>query len=137
VDLASKMGDLLDNLYAAFETGETENWEHGLAPDAVVIGTDDVEWWQGGDDVLPILRAQVAEMHEAGVRIRRGQSLIAATADTVWAADRPIMMLADGTEVQLRLTAVATPHNDRLLVRQLHFSIGVPNEEVLSEPLTV
>ncbi|HET9873482.1 MAG TPA: hypothetical protein VFP89_12930 [Propionibacteriaceae bacterium] len=32
MDLASKMGDLLDSLCAAFETGETENWEHGLSP---------------------------------------------------------------------------------------------------------
>jgi ketosteroid isomerase-like protein len=49
VDLASEMRQLLAKLYAAFDTGDTADWEQGLAPDVLVIGTDEAEWWQGKD----------------------------------------------------------------------------------------
>jgi len=54
------MRQLLANLYAAFATGDTADWEKGLAPDALVIGTDAAEWWEGKDRILPVLRAQMA-----------------------------------------------------------------------------
>jgi hypothetical protein len=131
------MRRLLADLYAAFATGDTAEWEKGLALDALVIGTDDVEWWQGRDRVLPVIRAQTAEMHGAGVRLIGGEPVIASSGDAVWAADRPTMHLADHTKLPLRLTLLATQDNDVLLVRQAHPSVGVPNEEVLSQSLTV
>jgi hypothetical protein len=108
VDLASEMRLLLANLYTAFATGDTADWENGLAPDALVIGTDDVEWWQGKDRVLPVVRAQTAEMHSAGIRLTGGDPAIATSGDSVWAADRPTMHLPDDTEVPLRVTLLAT-----------------------------
>ena len=131
------MRQLLANLYAAFATGDTSVWGKGLAPDTVIIGTDDVEWWDGKDRILPVLRAQMAEMHGAGVRLTGGAPQIAANAGTVWAADRPTMHLPDHTEVPLRPTLLATQDNDTRIVRQLHLSVGAPNEEVLSQTLTV
>jgi len=131
------MRQLLANLYAAFATGDTADWEKGLAPDALVIGTDAAEWWEGKDRILPVLRAQMAEMHGAGVRLTGGEPKIAASGGTVWAADRPTMHLPDHTEVPLRLTLLATQDNDALIVRQVHLSVGAPNEEVLSQTLTV
>jgi SnoaL-like domain len=131
------MRQLLAKLYAAFDTGDTADWEKGLAPDVLVIGTDEAEWWQGKDRVLTVLRAQTAEMHGAGMRLKRGEPEIAASGGAVWAADRPTMHLPDETEVPLRLTLLATQENGALVVRQMHLSVGAPNEEVLSQTLTV
>ena len=58
-------------------------------------------------------------------------------ASTVWVADQPTMRLADDTEVTMRLTAVAVEQDGRLVIQQLHVSVGVPNEEVLDQTLTV
>ena len=66
-------------------------WENGLAPDALVIGTHDVEWWHGKDRVLPVVRAQTEEMHSAGIRLTGGDPAIGTSEDSVWAADRPTM----------------------------------------------
>jgi hypothetical protein len=131
------MRQLLANLYAAFATGDTANWEKALAPDALVIGTDNAEWWQGKDRVVPVLRAQTAEMRGVGVRLTGGEPAIAATGGTVWAADRPTLHLPDDTAVPLRLTLLATQDNGALHVRQMHLSVGAPNEEVLSQTLTL
>ena len=137
MDLASEMRQLLANLYTAFATGDTADWENGLAPDALVIGTDDVEWWHGKDRILPVVRAQTAEMHSAGIRITGRDPAIGTSEDSVWAADRPTLHLPDDTEVPLRLTLLATQDNDTLLVRQMHLSVGAPNEEVLGQTLAV
>lgn len=104
MDLASEMRQLLAKLYAAFDTGDTADWEKGLAPEVLVIGTDEAEWWQGKDRVLTVLRAQTSEMHGAGMRLKPGEPEIAASGGAVWAADRPTMHLADETEVPLRFT---------------------------------
>jgi hypothetical protein len=47
------------------------------------------------------------------------------------------MHLGTGSDVALRLTLVATRDEGRLVFRQLHLSIGAPNEEVLGQTLTV
>jgi hypothetical protein len=136
VDLASEMRQLLANMYAAFATGDTAELEKRLAFDALVIGTDDAEWWQGKDRLVPVLRAQTSEMRGAGIRLTGGEPEIAASGDTVWAADRPTMHLPDN-DVPLRLTLLATEQNGTLVVRQMHLSVGAPNEDVLSQTLTV
>jgi hypothetical protein len=46
-------------------------------------------------------------------------------------------VLGDGTTVPARFTAVATRVGDSLLLRQVHVSIGAPNDEVLQQQLTV
>jgi len=108
-----------------------------LAPDALVIGTDEAEWWQGKDHVLTVMQAQVGEMHDAGIRFTGGDPYVVDSGDVVWAADRPTLHLEDGTSVPLRLTAVATRDGDVLLIRQMHVSGGIPNEEMVQQGLTL
>ncbi len=137
MDLVSQMSDLLNSLYSGFESGDAAVWADSLAPDVLVIGTDTAEWWQGQERVSSVLHAQMSEMHEAGIRLERRGPLIAADGATVWAADQPTMHLPDGSEVPLRLTILATREGDHLTIRQMHLSLGSPNEDVLSQTLTI
>jgi hypothetical protein len=134
---ATDMAELLGALYATLSTGDASAWEESLASDVLVIGTDDAEWWQGKDAALRVIDAQVTELHEAGARYIGGKAEIGSAGDTVWAADRPTLRLADGTAVPLRVTAVATREGDSLVIRQAHVSVGAPNEEILQQSLTL
>jgi ketosteroid isomerase-like protein len=131
------MRELLNRLYGSFADGDVSMWEHSLSDDVVMIGTDQAEWWQGLEHVLPVLRAQMEQLHGAGIELSPGDPQVGSNGDTVWAADQPTMHLGTGSDVALRLTLVATRDEGRLVFRQLHLSIGAPNEEVLGQTLTV
>jgi hypothetical protein len=137
VNLSVRMAEILTRLYAAFDTGDATVWSESLAPDVVLIGTDETEWWVGKEVALPVLRAQAAEMHGAGIRVTDSDPQIGSNGNTVWAADHPMMTLPDGSQVPLRLTMVAALDEDSLLIRQGHLSVGAPNEEVVHQTLTV
>ena len=47
MDGAVAVRELWSRLLATLETGDASAWADALAEDALVIGTDDVEWWQG------------------------------------------------------------------------------------------
>lgn len=91
----------------------------------------------GKDAALRVIDAQVTELHEAGARYTGGEAQIEGVGDTIWAADRPTLRLADGTTVPLRVTAVATRDGETLTIRQMHVSVGAPNDEILHQDLTV
>ena len=137
MDDQADMRRLLDGIYQALADGDSRAWGTALADDVLMIGTDDAEWWQGKDTAMKFVEAQVQEMHDAGVRFSGGDPAVTVAGDVVWVADRPTVSLTDGTSVPMRLTAVATRENDRLALRQVHVSIGVANEEVLDQELTV
>jgi ketosteroid isomerase-like protein len=140
MDAATEMARALGTFYAAIGSGDGSEWFAKLAPDVLAIGTDDAEWIQGKEAVVAVLTAQLREMHEAGIRASTpGNPTVVAGTDTVWAADRPVMHLPDGTAVPLRITMTATREHekDSLLVRQFHLSSGAPNEDLMQEKLTV
>jgi ketosteroid isomerase-like protein len=132
-----EMTALLATFYSAISAGDPSGFEGSLAADALVIGTDEAEWWQGKDEVVRVVRAQVSEMHDAGIRFTGGVPDVVEHGDVVWAADRPTIHLGDGTSVPVRLTVVATRDGGDLLVRQMHLSGGAPNEETVQQELTV
>jgi ketosteroid isomerase-like protein len=133
----SEMADLLKTFYSSISTGDPSAFAASMASDVLVIGTDEVEWWQGKDEVLRVMEAQVSEMHDAGIRFTGGDPQVFDSGDAVWAADRPTLQLPDGTSMLLRLSVVATRDGDALLVRQVHLSAGAPNEDMLNVDLTV
>ncbi len=90
------MTDLLDTLYGSLASGDASAWEDNMADDALCIGTDAIEWWHGRDAMMPVLRAQIAEMGAAGISMKTGDAVIAEHGDVVWAADRPTMTQPDG-----------------------------------------
>jgi ketosteroid isomerase-like protein len=85
----SEMADLLKTFYSSISTGDPSAFAASMASDVLVIGTDEVEWWQGKDEVLRVMEAQVSEMHDAGIRFTGGDPQVFDSGDAVWAADRP------------------------------------------------
>ena len=137
MDAAARVRELWAGLYATLEIGDASAWADALAEDALVIGTDDAEWWQGRSTALSVITEQVRELHEAGARYSGSDPQVRQSGDVLWVADRPSVVLADGTAVPARFTAVLTRDGDTLLIEQLHVSIGAPNEEVLQQSLTL
>ena len=137
MDLHAEAKRLLGDLYAAFGTGASSGWQDNLAEDVVVIGTDEAEWLMGRDRVIPVLQAQMAEMRDGRARLEMGEPQIGVSGQAVWAADQPTMRMGDEYVLTMRMTLVATEEEGRLCIRQLHVSVGVPNEEVVDQTLTV
>jgi ketosteroid isomerase-like protein len=137
MDLVAGMTALLDEFYGAVEAGDASSFDNALAADVIMVGTDEAEWWEGRGEALRAMRAQFAEMSDAGVRFTGGNYQIVAQGDVVWAVDRPTVHLADGTATPLRMTAVATAEGDHLVVRHMHLSAAAPNEEIVKQELTV
>ena len=133
----SELTDLLATLYASFASGDPSAWTTALAPDALVIGTDQAEWWQGKDTLVRVLTAQISEMSNAGIRVSGAEPHVVADGDFIWAADRPVLHLADGTDVPLRLTLLVRRDGTQLLMQHVHVSVGTPNEETVQQQLTV
>jgi len=137
MDLQAEAKRLLGDLYAAFGTGSSSGWQDNLAEDVVVIGTDEAEWLTGREQVIPVLQAQMLEMRGAGARLEMGEPRIGVAGATVWAADQPTMRVDGASAVTMRMTFVATEQDGRLCIHQLHASVGVPNEDVVDQTLTV
>jgi hypothetical protein len=135
--LAADMSALLDAFYTSLESGDASPFLESFAPDILIVGTDEAEWVKGSAEAQRVVAAQHDEMRSAGVRVTGGEPDIAVRGDVVWAADRPTLHLDDGTETELRLTAVAVREGEGLLLQQLHASVGAPNEEVLKQQLTL
>ena len=135
--LATDMSALLDAFYTSFESGDASPFLEAFAPDILIVGTDEAEWWKGRAEAQRVFETQHDEMRSAGVRLTGGEPDITVTDDVVWAADRPTLHLEDGTETELRLTAIAVREGEGLSLQHLHASVGAPNEEVVKQQLTV
>jgi hypothetical protein len=133
----NEMTDLLATIYASFGSGDASAWETMLGDDAMCIGTDEAEWWQGKDALMPAVKAQLSEMSAAGITITAGDPVVGGRGDVLWVADRPTLHLPDGSSVQLRATAVASRVDGSLVLEQMHLSAPAPNEEVVQQTLTI
>jgi ketosteroid isomerase-like protein len=134
---ADEMRALLEDIYRSFDSCDVAAWARDMAPDAVCIGSDEREWWETRDEMLPVLTTQLVEMKEAGVKVSHGNPVIRELGDVAWAADRPVVQLPDGTSSTFRLTVVAARRDDgKLCLQQMHLSVPAPNEEVLQVELT-
>ncbi len=128
---------LLADIYASFASGDMSSWEDHLAEDALCIGTDEGEWMQGKDVIVPVMRAQLAEMGAAGITVTTGDVVAAEHGELLVVADRPTMHLQDGSTVMVRVTLAGRLVDGEVLIYQMHVSAPAPNEEVLQTELTV
>ncbi len=100
----------------------------------LAIGTDPAEWWSGYATISKVFREQ---MQEAG-----GFQIVADSPEAYcegpvgWVAGRPTLMLPDGAEVPLRLTAVFLKEKDAWKIVQWHFSSGISNTDLLGKTLS-
>jgi hypothetical protein len=128
---------LLADFYASFGSGETNGWEEHIADDAVCIGTDENEWLEGKDAIIPLIRTQIAEMSAAGITVTGGTPVTSEHGDMVVASDRPTVHLPDGSSQTLRATLAGRRVDGEILIHQMHMSAPAPNEEVIHTELTL
>jgi ketosteroid isomerase-like protein len=133
MEKSSELAAVLQSIYTAISDGDGDaltgciSAREGL----VFIGTDPDEWFQDAATIKQMLRAQAS----AGVKVQAG-SIVAFEEGTVgWVADRGAFVMADGTQVPFRITAVFHRENGAWMLVQEHASIAISNEEALGVAL--
>jgi hypothetical protein len=129
---------VLNEILDSFEQGDVGLFERHLTSGAetLVIGTDPAEWWQGSDEVMRAMGAQIAEIKAAGIEIERGELRAYREGPVAWSSDKAAFKRADGTAVPMRITAVLTGDGDTWKLVQWHSSVGVANKEVVGVEIT-
>jgi ketosteroid isomerase-like protein len=133
---ADQLRELLNDLYAAFSTGDARPWTEHAAEDVLGIGSDEDEWWQGRSVFTQVVAAQMQEISSSGGRLTAGDPQVFAQGDVAWVVDRPFLHLGDGTDLPMRATLIADTAAGTLRIRHSHFSVGVNNEQVFGQELT-
>jgi SnoaL-like protein len=131
---SSELRDLMVRLWEAFSAAEVAFVErHISAEDGVFgIGTDPQEWYEG-PRFRQVWKDQLQAM--SGVSVAGSNPRAYQEGSVGWVADRPIFRFPGGVELTLRVTAVAHREDDEWKLVQIHTSVGVPNEQLLGQPL--
>ena len=122
-----ELRELLLRYYEASGRGDADFLEQLIArePGALVIGTADEEWWQGGDEIARTWAG--AWRTRGGLRVTGGNPEAYELGDLGWAADHAIFRLPNGSERPFRLSAVFKRVEGAWQLVHAHFSFGVPN----------
>jgi hypothetical protein len=131
IEPAPELVELLREYYRASSRGDTQ-FLAGLidrAPGTLVAGTAPDEWWAGGDHIVATWSA--AWQTRGGLPVVRCDPAAFRAGDVGWVADRAVWRLPGGQEVPFRLTAVFHRALDRWTMVQAHFSVGVPDDELV------
>jgi len=134
MERSQELEGLMERMYEAMRSGDVSAFEAAAVDDVLVIGTDPDEWWRGRDAVVAAFRAQT-EAVGGGFPVQAGSPVAYSNGDTGWIADRPAMPLPTGQTGNFRLTAVTVREGGDWKIAQMHFSIGVPNEQAFGEEL--
>src|SRR5687768_14470797 len=93
--------------YRRFSAGDVAAFAEQITEheDALVIGTDPSQWANGHDKWIAGYAAVMEQM--PGLQLRAGDRLIAFQDGPIgWAADQASVVLPDGAEIPVRITAV-------------------------------
>jgi hypothetical protein len=107
-----------------------------VSDDVIGIGSDPDEWWDGRNVFTKVVTTQLQEMSSAGVRMTAGEPRVFQHGDVVWAVDRPILHLGDGSDIPMRVTIIAVSDAGTLRIKHGHYSVGSTNEAVFEQELT-
>lgn len=124
-----------NRIYEAISQGDVAVLDRLLArqTEVRIIATDPQEWWDRAQ-FLAVIPGQVEGM--GGPFEMRSEALEAHEEGTVgWIADRMAAHLRDGSSVSFRATGVLHPEDDQWRLVQMHWSIGIANEEALGTEL--
>ncbi len=133
-----ELRDVFLRYYDAMERGDASMALDLMSRDQGVlgIGTDTDEWWSGFVTIERVFTAQLSELRRAGVRIKPGDPQCYQEGDVGWGADRGRILLPNGQQHPLRLTAVFRREGNAWKMVQSHASLGVRNAEALGTDLT-
>jgi ketosteroid isomerase-like protein len=120
-------------LMQAFDQGETDSLLGVLSREqgALVIGTAPEEWWDTPEAAAGGYQMTVDLARSGNWRVRPGDVEAFEEGSVGWVADQPVIAMPDGQEQSMRSTAVFHREDGGWKAVQWHFSVGLPNEEVL------
>jgi len=101
-----ELNELYLQICDALSCGDDSFFEHCFSrKDGVIaIGTDPKEWWPGYNTIIRVFKTQLKEA--SGFKILPDTPQAYCEGSIGWLAGRPTIKLPDGTEIQIRLTAV-------------------------------
>ena len=135
MERSDELAALTVRLYQAVEAGDAATVERHVSrrAEALFIGTDPAEWWEGAGTFLAAMRAQ-AEAVGGQVRLAPGQLRAHREGDVGWVVDDgPTLRFPDGNEVRARHTLLYRREDGEWRLVHEHVSFGVPNEAVLGQ----
>ena len=103
--------------------------------EALVIGTDPQEWIAGFEKTTKTVEAQAVEMK--GISIVDANPQAFYEGDFGWMADQFKLKFPDNNALPIRITTVFHKEAEEWRVVQMHWSIGVPNEQSIGYALTI
>jgi ketosteroid isomerase-like protein len=124
---------VLDQFLEALNSGDGETAAklHSQADDAITIGSDPDEWFQGGEAIHRVF-AEMVGGGPSGMTARVDEPLVGAEGDVGWYASRGAFITPDGKEVPFRASGVTRREGGEWRIFQSHTSIGVPNDEAFA-----
>jgi len=135
---SEEVRDLLASLIGTFGT---PRWGQALIdavsaePAVLMIGTDPAEWWDNFDDIERAMRAQSAELEGATATVTHSEGWV--EGDVGWGAVKADAASPGGPAVMFRITATLARRPGGWKIVQAHASVGVANEEIAGQELTV
>jgi ketosteroid isomerase-like protein len=133
MERSAEVEQAVNELYDALQSGDIDTFASRLTDDAVVIGTDPDEWWQGRQAIAQAFGAQ-SEAMEGGFNVEPGDIVGYALGDVGWFSARSAFVVEQG-KVPFRHTGVLVRDGGGWKTAQSHVSIGVPNEEAMGQEL--
>ena len=93
--------------------------------EAIIIGSDELEWITGHEKVISSLK-KLAETLK-GAKITEYNPNVYAEGKTAWFNDR-LTVDVNNHQIHMRATGVVVKEEESWKIAQMHFSIGIPNE---------
>lgn len=128
MQVSAEIRDAVLAFYHGVTNKEIERFDEIVSgdPATLVIGTAPGEW------VTERPRLRFGFQAE-GLRVEAGQRPTGYQEGTMgWFTDEPSFILPDGSAFRTRLSAVLRQEDGRWKVVHMHWSVGVPDEEVVA-----
>jgi hypothetical protein len=129
---SAEVRDTLLRFYEVFSAGDLEDFAQIITQEdegILVIGTDPGDWSEGREQWIAAREALMHAME--GLQLEAGEEPHGYEEGSMgWVADRPRVVLPDGT-ISTRLTGVVRQEEREWRLVHVHLSVGVPDEEVV------
>jgi ketosteroid isomerase-like protein len=130
VERSDAVRDGILAFYEAFSSGDPAAFAAVIAdaPGVSVTGSAPDEGHDGREDWIATYERGIPG---SGITIEGDEVSGYEEGGVGWGVDRPAFVMADGSRLPTRLSAVLHREDDAWKIVHLHFSVGVPDEDAL------
>ena len=123
---SEELRDAMLRFYERLSAGDVESFDLLVSkePATLFIGTSPGEWVTEREKLRSVFEAE-------GVRLAAEDPQGYEEGSLGWVVDRPTFYFPDGSPMHTRLTAVLRHEEDEWKLVHAHYSVGVPDEEVV------